>query len=62
MLSGAQDRRRTAIREAAGWLALLESGAAGEREHQQLQAWRQAHAEHERAWQAALALQQRYGG
>ncbi|MDR6178262.1 transmembrane sensor [Pseudomonas sp. SORGH_AS 211] len=60
MLSGAQDRRRTAIREAAGWLALLESGAAGEREHQQLQAWRQAHAEHERAWQAALALQQRF--
>ncbi|MCD4863860.1 FecR domain-containing protein [Pseudomonas benzopyrenica] len=60
MLSSGQDRRRTAIREAAGWLALLESGAAGEREHQQLQEWRQAHAEHERAWQAALALQQRF--
>lgn len=59
MLSG-QDRRRRAIREAAEWLALLESGAAGERERQQLQAWRQAHPKHERAWQAALQLQQRF--
>lgn len=59
MLSG-QDRRRRAIRDAAEWLALLESGAAGERERQQLQAWRQAHPEHERAWQAALQLQQRF--
>ncbi|MEH3024058.1 MAG: FecR domain-containing protein [Pseudomonas oryzihabitans] len=59
-MNGAADRRRTAIREAASWLALLESGAAGEPEHQQLQEWRQAHAEHERAWQAALALQQRF--
>lgn len=49
-----------AIREAAEWLALLESGAAGEGERQQLQAWRHAHPEHERAWQAALRLQQRF--
>ena len=60
MLNGAEDRRRRAIREAAGWLALLESGEAGEHEQRQLQEWRLADAEHERAWQAALALQQRF--
>nr|WP_309761944.1 FecR domain-containing protein [Pseudomonas psychrotolerans] len=60
MLNGAQDRRRAAIREAAGWLALLESGEAGARAQELLQEWRAADAEHERAWQAALALQQRF--
>jgi transmembrane sensor len=60
VLSEAQDRRRTAIREAAGWLALLESGEAGEPEQRQLQTWRAADPEHERAWQAALQLQQRF--
>ncbi|WP_454252948.1 FecR domain-containing protein [Pseudomonas sp. Marseille-Q7302] len=60
MLSDSQDRRRTAIREAAGWLALLESGEATAREQQLLQEWREADTEHERAWQAALTLQQRF--
>lgn len=60
MLSDDQDHRRTAIREAAGWLALIDSGEAGERERRQLQEWRAADAEHERAWQAALKLQRRF--
>lgn len=36
---------------AADWLTLLMSGAAGEEQRRQWHRWRQAHADHEAAWQ-----------
>lgn len=47
-------------RAAARWLALLESGAATEADHQRLQAWRSSHAQHESTWQKAQLLRQRF--
>ena len=46
-------------RAAAQWLALLESGAATERDHANLQAWRDSHPQHEQTWQKAQSLRQR---
>lgn len=60
MLRSERERQRRAVREAAGWLALLEAGEASAHELELLQEWRAADAEHERAWQAALQLQQRF--
>ena len=50
---------RDVARAAAQWLALLESGAATERDHANLQAWRDSHPQHEQTWQKAQSLRQR---
>ena len=47
-------------RAAAQWLALLESGTAGERDHAGLQQWRDSHPQHEQTWQKAQSLRQRF--
>lgn len=51
---------RQAVRAAAQWLALLESGAADEQDRANLQRWRDANTAHEQAWQKAQALRQRF--
>lgn len=51
---------RDVARAAAQWLALLESGAATERDHAALQHWRDSHPQHEQTWQKAQALRQRF--
>ncbi|MBF4554776.1 FecR domain-containing protein [Pseudomonas sp. p50] len=51
---------RQAIRAAAQWLALMESGAANERDRAELQTWRNSHSSHEQAWQKAQLLRQRF--
>ena len=51
---------RQAVRAAAQWLALLESGGANEQDRANLQRWRDAHSTHEHAWQKAQALRQRF--
>lgn len=53
---------RDVARAAAQWLALLESGAATERDHAALQSWRDSHPLHEQTWQKAQTLRQRFGG
>ncbi|VVM35983.1 Protein FecR [Pseudomonas fluorescens] len=59
MNSQASDARQ-AVRAAAQWLALLESGGANEQDRANLQRWRDACASHEQAWQKAQALRQRF--
>ncbi|MBD9562449.1 FecR domain-containing protein [Pseudomonas sp. PDM09] len=51
---------RQAVRAAAQWLALLESGSANERDRANLQRWRDSCVSHEQAWQKAQALRQRF--
>ena len=51
---------RDVARAAAQWLALLESGAATERDHAALQQWRDSHPQHEQIWQKAQSLRQRF--
>ncbi|MGY2401422.1 FecR domain-containing protein [Pseudomonas sp. SDO5271_S396] len=51
---------RDVARAAAQWLALLESGAATERDHANLQQWRDSHPQHEQTWQNAQSLRQRF--
>lgn len=51
---------REVARAAARWLALLESGKARESDLLQLEAWRNASGSHERAWQKAQLLRQRF--
>lgn len=53
---------RDVARAAAQWLALLESGAATERDHAALQHWRDSHPQHEQIWQKAQTLRQRFSG
>lgn len=53
---------RQVARAAAQWLALLESGAATERDRADLQRWRDGCASHEQAWQKAQLLRQRFAG
>lgn len=55
------DTRRIA-RSAACWLALIESGEAGEQDHAALQRWREHSATHEHAWQRIQALRSRFDG
>jgi len=57
--SPAPDARQV-VRAAAQWLALLESGGATEQDRASLQRWRDTEASHERAWQKAQALRQRF--
>ncbi|MHC8321279.1 FecR domain-containing protein [Pseudomonas sp. GB2N2] len=59
MNSQAADARQ-AVRAAAQWLALLESGGANELDRANLQRWRETSASHEQAWQKAQALRQRF--
>ena len=51
---------RDVARAAAQWLALLESGAATEGDHANLQQWRDSHPQHEQTWQKAQTLRQRF--
>lgn len=51
---------RQAVRAAAQWLALLESGHASEQDRANLQHWRDSCTGHEHAWQKAQALRQRF--
>ena len=51
---------RQAVRAAAQWLALMESGSASERDRAELQTWRSSHSNHEQAWQKAQVLRQRF--
>jgi len=51
---------RQAVRAAAQWLALMESGSANERDRAELQTWRNSHSSHEQAWQKAQVLRQRF--
>jgi transmembrane sensor len=51
---------RQAVRAAAQWLALLESGSASEQDRANLQRWRDSCVSHEQAWQKAQALRQRF--
>jgi len=51
---------RDVARAAAQWLALLESGAATEGDHANLQQWRDSHPQHEQTWQKAQSLRQRF--
>lgn len=51
---------REVARAAAQWLALLESGVATERDHANLQQWRDSHPQHEQTWQKAQSLRQRF--
>ena len=51
---------RQAVRAAAQWLALLESGSANEQDRANLQRWRDSCVSHEQAWQKAQALRQRF--
>ncbi|MFK3798885.1 FecR domain-containing protein [Pseudomonas sp. NPDC088444] len=53
---------RDVVRQAAQWLALLESGDASEADQRQLQHWRDSDGRHERAWQKAQQLRQRFSG
>jgi transmembrane sensor len=59
-MSSAAPEARQVVRAAAQWLALLESGAATEQDHANLQRWRETSSSHERAWQKAQALRQRF--
>lgn len=49
-------------RAAARWLALLESGTATAEDHARLEQWRNSSASHERTWQKAQGLRQRFEG
>jgi transmembrane sensor len=49
-------------RAAAQWLALLESGAATDDDHQRLQLWRSSNSRHESTWQRAQLLRERFAG
>ena len=51
---------REAVRAAARWLALLESGQASQSDLQRLAQWRASHSLHESAWQKAQLLRQRF--
>jgi transmembrane sensor len=59
VISPAPDVRQ-AVRAAAQWLALLESGGASEQDRANLQRWRDSCRSHELAWQKAQALRQRF--
>jgi transmembrane sensor len=53
---------REALRAAARWLALLDSGSASDVDLLRLEQWRASNSQHESAWQKALLLRQRFSG
>lgn len=59
-MNGQASDARQAVRAAAQWLALLESGGANEQDRANWQRWREMCASHEQAWQKAQALRQRF--
>lgn len=59
-MNGPVPDTRQAVRAAAQWLALLESGSANEQDRANLQRWRDSCVSHEKAWQKAQALRQRF--
>ncbi|MEK1833742.1 MAG: FecR domain-containing protein [Pseudomonas sp.] len=59
-MNGPVPDTRQAVRAAAQWLALLESGSANEQDRANLQRWRDSCVSHEQAWQKAQALRQRF--
>lgn len=59
-MSTANGNTREVVRAAARWLALVESGKAGDSELQRLARWRASDARHEQAWQKAMQLRQRF--
>lgn len=54
------EQARQVAHAAACWLALLESGTASAQEHEQLQRWREQCPSHEKVWQRAQGLRQRF--
>ncbi|MBA1228876.1 DUF4880 domain-containing protein [Pseudomonas viridiflava] len=60
--SAPSSEEREVARRAAQWLALLESGGASDEDHVKLQLWRDSSCSHERAWQKAQQLRQRFFG
>ncbi|ATQ75347.1 histidine kinase [Massilia violaceinigra] len=50
------------LEEAAGWLAQLHSGEAGDADHAACAQWRSLSPEHARAWERAEALMNQLGG
>ncbi|AUA33156.1 DUF4880 domain-containing protein [Pseudomonas sp. SGAir0191] len=54
--------QREALREAAQWLALIDSGDTREADLTGLEQWRGQSAVHEAAWQQALRLRERFTG
>lgn len=53
---------REAVRAAARWLALLDSGAASDKDLQRLAQWRASSSLHEQAWHKAALLRARFSG
>ena len=53
---------RDIARAAAQWLALIESGAATDADHQRLQQWRDRDPAHETAWQKLQLFRERFSG
>ncbi|WP_296232066.1 FecR domain-containing protein [Pseudomonas sp. UBA4617] len=51
---------REALRAAARWLALVDSGGASESDLRRLEQWRTSNTLHEHAWQKAMLLRQRF--
>lgn len=58
--SAPSNEEREVVRNAARWLALLESGRASEKDHAMLQHWRDSAVDNERAWQKAQQLRDRF--
>lgn len=58
----APEHLREALREAAQWLALIDSGDTRETDLAGLEQWRSQSAVHETAWQQALRLRERFTG
>lgn len=59
-MSAVNGNTREVVRAAARWLALVESGAAGDSDLQRLAQWRASDVQHEQAWQKAMQLRQRF--
>ncbi len=55
---GAQPIDPKIVTQAATWLAIMQSGIAGPTDQLACQRWRDAHPDHERAWQRMSALSQ----
>lgn len=61
-MTAPSSEQRKVARSAAQWLALMESGSASADDLRRLQQWRDSHDSHERAWQKAQQLRQRFLG
>lgn len=59
LMAGGQPISETIADQAAQWLTLLMSGEATDEDRRRLQQWRDAHADHERAWKHIEAVTRR---